>query len=112
MRLPAQTFDYLRSRLGVDLTGCYRWKDAAVVSDVFGGWAHQYLSDDPLWAGFAAGDALFATERTSAFRDSAYFGASLTAVPRANVSLYCRYKGEAASAGFFHTCDAGLSVAY
>jgi hypothetical protein len=46
------------------------------------------------------------------YRDSAYFGAGLAAMPMNGCSLFARYRGELSSGGHFHACDVGLEFQY
>jgi len=78
----------------------------------FGGWAHEYLANDNLVASFLGGVTPFSTDRGGIFRDSGYFGATLTLMPRDHASLFTRYNGEYSSGGHFTAVDLGLMVEF
>ncbi|MHB1038013.1 MAG: autotransporter family protein [Pirellulales bacterium] len=102
----------LRSEVGARLTRTLCWRSTRILPEVFGGWAHEYLANDRLYARFAGGDAVFAVSRGGVFRDGGYFGAGVTMLPCAGVSLFARYNGEVSGGGDFNACDAGLVLLF
>jgi uncharacterized protein with beta-barrel porin domain len=99
----------LRSRLGGQVMRVYCWHDAKIVPEVFCGWAHECLANDNLEARFLGGVAPFSTDRGGIFRDSGYYGITLTAIPaRDRASFFARYNGEYSSGGHFTAVDLGL----
>lgn len=98
----------LRSRVGGQLIRVYHYGKGKIVPEVFAGWAHEYLANDPLEARFLGGVTPFSVDRGGIFRDAAYFGATLTVKPREHASLFTRYNGEYSSGGHFTAVDLGL----
>jgi outer membrane autotransporter protein len=102
----------LRSEMGVRLARKLFWAKTKIVPELFGGWAHEYLADNDLLARFAGGTTYFATGPGGVFRDTGYFGGSLTAALTSHTSLLFLYKGELAPYRHFNACDLGLVVEY
>jgi uncharacterized protein with beta-barrel porin domain len=98
----------LRSRVGGQWMRVYRWHQVKIVPEVFGGWAHEYLANDNLEARFLGGATRFSTDRGGIFRDSGYYGVTLTAIPREHSSFFARYNGEYSSGGHFAAVDLGV----
>jgi uncharacterized protein with beta-barrel porin domain len=102
----------LRSRVGCQANRVYCWGRAKIVPEVFAGWAHEYLANDPLEARFLGGVTPFSIDRGGIFRDAAYFGATLNLIPRDHAALFTRYNGEYSSGGHFTAVDLGLMVEF
>ena len=102
----------LRSRVGGQLSSMVHQGRVKVVHEVFAGWAHEYLGNDPLVAQFVGGVTPFSTDRGGLFRDAGYYGIGLTAIPHDRTSLFARYNGEYSSGGHFTAIDLGLTYAF
>ncbi len=102
----------LRSRFGGQLSSTVQRGGVKVVREVFAGWAHEYLGNDPLVARFVGGVTPFSTDRGGLFRDAGYYGIGLTAIPSGRTSLFARYNGEYSSGGHFTAVDLGLTYAF
>jgi uncharacterized protein with beta-barrel porin domain len=102
----------LRSLLGARLTRVFSCGEKKIIPELFGGWAHEYLATDDLDARFVAGTTTFSITPGTVFRDSAYFGGGVSAMPRERVLLFARYKGEQSSGSHFHGCDLGLAISF
>jgi uncharacterized protein YhjY with autotransporter beta-barrel domain len=107
-----QDANSLRSRLGVHLSRNVVVGQWLLTPEAFGGWAHEFLANDPLDARFALGVASFATDPGGIFRDAGYFGcgAALSHGPRA--TIFARYEGELSGGGVFNGCNLGLSIGF
>jgi uncharacterized protein with beta-barrel porin domain len=102
----------LRSRVGAQLARTCLWGNTKIIPDVFAGWAHEYLENDPLEARLIGGITPFSIDRGGVFRDAGYFGAGLTVAPCNHVSLFAQYNGEYSSGSHFTAIDLGLVVAF
>ena len=97
----------LRSRVGGQVRRVYRRGAAKIVPELFAGWAHEYLANDPLEARFLGGVTPFSIDRGGIFRDAGYFGANVTLLPREHAALFVRYDGEFSDGGHFNAVDLG-----
>lgn len=102
----------MRTRLGSQLSLVHQLRRAKVVPEVFGGWAHEFLGNDPLEARFLGGITPFSIDRGGIFRDSVYYGAGLTALPSDRASIFTRYNGEYSNGGHFTAVDLGVVLGF
>jgi uncharacterized protein with beta-barrel porin domain len=112
LRLLGNGSNSLRSTLGLRLARVFDNGCQKFIPELLGGWAHEYLADDNLDGRFAATVTRFSVDPGEIYRDSAYFGAGLAAIPMNGCSLFARYHGELSSGGHFHACDVGLEFQY
>ena len=102
----------LRSRVGGQLTWVSRWGCAKIMPELFAGWAHEYLANDPLEARFLGGVTPFSTDRGGVFRDAGYMGVTVTLLPREHAALFVRYDGEFSDGGHFDAVDLGATIEF
>ena len=89
LAVDARDANSLRSRVGSTLRREYHWGNATVIPQLTGGWAHEYLDDDPLEAQFVGGVTPFSIDRGGVFRDAGFFDASLTVQRGQRASVFC-----------------------
>ncbi len=102
----------LRSRVGGQLSSAVVWGNVKVLREVFAGWAHEYLGNDPLVARFVGGVTPFSIDDGGLFRDAGYFGASLSAIPNPRTLVFARYNGEYSSGSHVAAVDLGLTISF
>jgi uncharacterized protein with beta-barrel porin domain len=112
LAVDARDANSLRSRVGSTLRREYHWGNATVIPQLTGGWAHEYLDDDPLEAQFTGGVTPFSIDRGGVFRDAGFFDASLTVQRGQRASVFARYNGEYSSGGHFSAVDTGLAIRF
>ncbi len=112
LAVDARDANSLRSRVGSVLRREYQWGSTKIIPEIVGGWAHEYLADDPLEAQFVGGVSPFSIDRGGVFRDAGFFSVNLTVQRRERASVFARYNGEYSSGGHFNAVDAGLVVQF
>jgi subtilase-type serine protease len=108
----ATTSESLRSRLGMTLSKVLELHGTKVISEVFVGWAHEFMNDENLRARFVQGTAKFTTDVDDDWDDSVYFGAGLSALLRENISAFVRYEGEYSSGNGINALNFGITILF
>lgn len=112
MAIDRRDANSMRTRVGSQLSQVHQWGCTKIVPELFGGWAHEFLANDPLEARFLGGVTPFSVDRGGIFRDSGYYGVSLTALPNDHASVFTRYNGEYSTGGHFTAVDLGVVFAF
>ncbi len=112
LRVGAETFHSLRSRLGVRLARELAMEKVTLVPEVFAGWSREYIEDQSLDASFLAGGTKFTTDQGGLGGDSAYFGAGVSAKLDDGLALFVRYEGAQSSSESAHFFSAGVKIPF
>ena len=112
LRVGAETFHSLRSRLGGRLARELAMDRVTLVPEVFAGWSKEYIDDQSLDASFLAGGAKFTTEQRGLAGDSAYFGVGVAARLDSGSVLFLRYEAVQSSSESAHFFSAGVKIPF
>lgn len=112
LRVGAETFHSLRSRLGMRLARELKMDKVTLVPEVFAGWSKEYIDDQSLDSSFLAGGAKFTTRQGGLASDSAYFGAGVSAKLDSGSVLFLRYEAAQSSSESAHFFSAGINVPF
>jgi outer membrane autotransporter protein len=112
LSIPRRDSDSLRSRLGLNLS--YRFPEMKFrpIPYFYLGWEHEFLSDDPLQASFAAGGSPFTVDLGSRATDAFFIGGGVNLLVNENLSAFIRFEGVTASSSSAIGVAAGVSVAF
>jgi outer membrane autotransporter protein len=83
-----------------------------VATDLFCGWAHEFLNDGNIKGMFRDGITNFRNSVDSERDDSVYFGAGLSTLLKENVSAYVRYEGDYSSGNSINGLNVGVTVLF
>jgi len=112
LSIPRRDSDSLRSRLGVNLS--YRLPEMKFrpIPYLYAGWEHEFLSDDPIQASFAAGGNPFTVDLGSRATDAFFIGGGVNLLVNENLSAFIRLEGVTASSSSAIGVAAGVSIAF
>ena len=108
----AATSESFRSRLGIKLSAITELCGTKIAPELFVGWAHEFMDEENIKAGFADGTAKFTTDVDGDGGDSVYFGAGISALLKENISAFVRYEGEHSAGNDIRTLNVGITILF
>ena len=103
----------LRMMVGARLNRMFLTNNGCLIVPEFNaGWAHEFLGDNDMFARFAGGITPFSLNPGTIYRDSAYFGGSLSYMPTDGLTIAGRYRGEISDGGPFHASELSVTLSY
>jgi len=112
LSIPRRDADSLRSRLGVNLSYRLPEMNFRPVPYLYLGWEHEFLSDDPIQASFAAGGSPFSVDLGSRETDAFFIGGGVNLLINEILSGFVRIEGVMAGTSNAVGAAAGFSLAF
>ena len=112
LSVDARTTHSVRSRLGVNLSRIFDLDDRKIASEIFCGWAHEFIDDDGITARFVDGTAKFTNNIDNDRQNSVYFGAGLSTLLKENISAFARYEGDFSETNSTHSLNFGITILF
>lgn len=112
LKVSARTSESLRSKLGLNVSRIFDVGERKIATELFCGWAHEFMDEENVGANFVDGTAKFTNDIDSDRDDSVYYGVGLSTLIKENVSAYIRYEGETSSGNNINALNVGITILF
>ena len=105
----ANTQESFLTKIGVNLQKVAQLDSMLVASELFAGYAHEFIDEESYSSTLIGGATKFSTRIDSERDDIFYFGGNLTGSLTENASVFLRYEGEVYSGNNTHIMSGGFT---